>query len=72
MTVQNWWEGLNFNGTTGFVLAKKSKVLKFLLKNWNKVAFINIEVKKAKRPWTILICGNKGEFLLIVDEGGES
>ena len=34
--VQQWWNGYNFVGLPGFILAQKLKALKADLKKWNK------------------------------------
>ncbi|WKA01533.1 hypothetical protein VitviT2T_019813 [Vitis vinifera] len=45
--VQTWWVGLNFSGSTSFVLATKLKTLKSLLRDWNRLEFGKVEVNKA-------------------------
>ena len=41
-----WWQNLNFKGSFSFILAKKLKALKGILKIWNKNVFGRVEVKK--------------------------
>ena len=42
-----WWDGLNFSRSASFILAKKMKALKPIMRNWNKEVFGKIEVHKA-------------------------
>ena len=41
-----WWEGDNFNGSASFILAKKLKVVKTKLKEWNKDVFGRVDYMK--------------------------
>ncbi|RVX14550.1 LINE-1 reverse transcriptase-like [Vitis vinifera] len=41
-----WWEGDNFNGAASFVLAEKLKVVKTMLKEWNRDVFGRVEYRK--------------------------
>ena len=51
-TLRTWWDGVSMEGTESYVLMKKLKVLKGLLKNWNMEVFGNLNVNKneAFRP----------------------
>ena len=42
-----WWDVLNFSRSASFILAKKMKALKPIMRNWNKEVFGKIEVHKA-------------------------
>nr|CAN64277.1 hypothetical protein VITISV_013210 [Vitis vinifera] len=44
--LKNWWVGLNFNGSHGFVLVAKLRALRVVLKSWNKDVFNFIEARK--------------------------
>ena len=44
--LKSWWEGDNFSGPSSFILAKKLKVLKSKLKEWNKNTFGKVEYRK--------------------------
>ena len=44
--VQSWWNRHSFVGTPSFVLAKKSKVLKEDIVQWNRREFGNVERQK--------------------------
>ena len=44
--VQQWWNGYNFVGLPGFILAKKLKALKANLKKWNKEVFGDLAFRK--------------------------
>ncbi|XP_026419995.1 uncharacterized protein LOC113315972 [Papaver somniferum] len=37
-----WWDNLSFTGTPSFIFAKKLQGLKFLIKNWQKSTFGNL------------------------------
>ena len=41
-----WWEGDSNNGSTSFILAKKLKVVKSKLKEWNREVFGMVEYRK--------------------------
>ena len=45
--VKDWWEGYKVMGSASCVLAKKLKLLKQDLKQWNKEVFGHLENKKA-------------------------
>lgn len=42
-----WWNNYEVEGTPGFTLASKLKLLKVDLKRWNKEDFIKLEVQRA-------------------------
>ena len=44
--VQQWWNGYNFVGLPGFILAQKLKALKADLKKWNKEEFGDLAFRK--------------------------
>ena len=44
--VQQWWNGYNFVGLLGFILAQKLKALKADLKKWNKEVFGDLAFRK--------------------------
>ena len=44
--LKNWWVGLNFNGSHGFVLVAKLRALRVVLKSQNKDVFNFIEARK--------------------------
>ena len=44
--LKNWWQGLNFRGSSNCILATKLKALKGILKTWNKEVFGKVEVNK--------------------------
>ena len=46
--VQQWWNGYNFVGLPGFILAQKLKALKADLKKWNKEEFGDLAFRKKK------------------------
>ena len=45
-TLKSWWEGLVVRGSVGFIMMKKLKALKPLLKTWNRMVFGNVELQK--------------------------
>ena len=45
--LKDWWQGLNFRGSSSFILAAKLKALKGILKTWNKEVFGKVEVNKS-------------------------
>ncbi|RVX20512.1 Transposon TX1 uncharacterized 149 kDa protein [Vitis vinifera] len=44
--LKGWWQSLSFNGSFSFILAKKLKALKAILKSWNKDVFGQVDVNK--------------------------
>ena len=44
--VQGWWSGYSYSGTPSFVLAKKLKALKGDLKEWNKLMYGDVGIKR--------------------------
>ena len=44
--LKDWWQGLNFKGSSSCILATKLKALKGILKTWNKEVFGKVEVNK--------------------------
>ena len=44
--VHSWWNRYSFSGTPSFVLAKKLKVLKEDIIQWNRSVFGNVECQK--------------------------
>uniref|UniRef100_A0A2N9GQ47 Reverse transcriptase domain-containing protein n=1 Tax=Fagus sylvatica TaxID=28930 RepID=A0A2N9GQ47_FAGSY len=44
--VQRWWSGYSFSGTPSFVLAQKLKALKGDLKEWNKLVYGDVGIKR--------------------------
>ena len=44
--LKGWWVGMEFSGSTSFILASKLKALKVLLKKWNQEVFGNVSVMK--------------------------
>uniref|UniRef100_A0A2N9HPF7 Endonuclease/exonuclease/phosphatase domain-containing protein n=1 Tax=Fagus sylvatica TaxID=28930 RepID=A0A2N9HPF7_FAGSY len=44
--VQNWWSGYSYSGTPSFVLAQKLKALKGDLKEWNRLEFGDVGIKR--------------------------
>ena len=44
--VHSWWNRYSFSGTPSFVLAKKLKVLKEGIIQWNRSVFGNVECQK--------------------------
>ena len=44
--VQQWWNGYNFVGLLGFILAQKLKALKADLKKWNREEFGDLAFRK--------------------------
>ena len=45
--LKDWWQWLNFRGSSSFSLATKLKALKGILKTWNKEVFGKVEVNKS-------------------------
>ena len=43
--LKSWWEGDNFSGSLGFILAAKLKALKSKLKEWNRDVFGRVEAR---------------------------
>ena len=43
--LKSWWEGDNFSGSSGFILAAKLKALKSKLKEWNIDVFGRVEAR---------------------------
>ncbi|XP_026388999.1 uncharacterized protein LOC113283822 isoform X2 [Papaver somniferum] len=43
--LKEWWQSFSFEGSAGFVLAKKFQALKYKIKDWNKNVFGNIDRK---------------------------
>ena len=41
--LKNWWQSLQFSGSPSYVLAAKLKVLKAILKSWNRDVFGRVE-----------------------------
>ena len=37
--LRKWWEGIQVSGSTSYILSKKLKALKPILKNWNREVF---------------------------------
>ena len=46
IVLRKWWEGIHVSGLASFILAKKLKALKPILRSWNKEGFGKIEVQK--------------------------
>ena len=46
--LKGWWQGLNFRGSSSYVLVAKLKALKGILKVRNKEVFGNVGTKKAE------------------------
>ena len=44
--LKGWWHGLSFSGFFSFIIAKKLKALKAILKFWNKYIFGKVWVNK--------------------------
>ena len=44
--LRGWWKSLHFSGSFSFVLASKLKVLKGILRAWNKEVFGRVDLKK--------------------------
>jgi hypothetical protein len=44
--VQEWWSGYSYDGTSSFVLAQKLKALKGDLKEWNKLVFGDVGIRR--------------------------
>ena len=44
--VQKWWSGYSFSGTPSFVLTQKLKALKGNLKEWNKLVYGDVGIKR--------------------------
>ena len=44
--LKTWWESDNFNGFASFILAKKLKVVKSKLKEWNRDVFGKVDYRK--------------------------
>jgi exonuclease III len=44
--VQEWWSGYSYSGTPSFVLAQKLKALKGDLKEWNKLVYGDVGIKR--------------------------
>jgi hypothetical protein len=44
--VQKWWSGYSYSGTPSFVLAQKLKALKGDLKEWNRLEFGDVGIKR--------------------------
>ena len=42
-----WWQGLNFKGSSSFIMVAKLKALKSILKTWNKEVFGKVEVNNS-------------------------
>ena len=51
--VKSWWQGLNFRRTSSFVISKKIKALKPLIRAWNKDVFGRVENNKKEALETI-------------------
>ena len=37
--LRKWWEGIQVSGLASYILSKKLKALKPILKNWNREVF---------------------------------
>ena len=44
--LKGWWQNLQFHGSFSFILSAKLKVLKGILKSWNKEVFGKVETNK--------------------------
>ena len=44
--LRSWWEGLNFSGSSSFILFEKLKALKLVLRCWNTEVFGKVEVSE--------------------------
>ena len=44
--LRKWWEGIQVSGSASYILTKKLKALKPILRSWNKDVFGQIESKK--------------------------
>ena len=44
--LKEWWQSLQFYGTSSFILSAKLKALKGLLKTWNREVFGEVETQK--------------------------
>ena len=44
--LRGWWQSLLFSGSFSFVLASKVKVLKGILRVWNKEVFGKVDLQK--------------------------
>ena len=45
--LKDWWQWLNFRGSSSFSLAPKLEALKGILQTWNKEVFGKVEVNKS-------------------------
>ena len=52
--MKEWWDGYRVAGSSSCVLAKKFKLLKEDLKQWNKEVFGHLETQKANAMATLL------------------
>ena len=46
IVLRKWWKGIHISGSASFILAKKLKALKPILRSWNKEGFGKVEVQK--------------------------
>ena len=44
--LRGWWQGISVRGTANFVLTRKFKEIKALIKVWNKESFGRLEVNR--------------------------
>ena len=46
--LRDWWQSLHFSGSFSFVMTSKLKVLKGILRAWNKEVFGRVDLKKKR------------------------
>ena len=67
-----WWQSLQFHGSFSFILAAKLKVLKGILKVWNKEVFGRVETKKKEALRRVVFWDDlEKEWELVLKEIGE-
>ena len=66
--VKSWWENYLFQGSPGYILAKKLAALKSDLKKWNESDFGNISVKKQQLWSKLNVLDVKEDFQPLSEE----
>ena len=66
--VQQWWNGYNFVGLLGFILAQKLKALKADLKKWNREEFGDLAFRKKNLLTELMDLDAREELLGLLNE----
>ena len=66
--VQQWWNGYNFVGLLGFILAQKLKALKADLKKWNREEFGDLAFRKKNLLTELMDLDAREELLGLSNE----